>query len=66
MSEKKNRRQFLVTLDMPDGVSVEEMRTYIEEAIGAWKGSFDPESALFNLNGDSVKAKSVPKRTVVK
>lgn len=61
-----DRQVFKVTLTMPDGVSLREMREYIRDAVAGWKGQFNnglnDRSAvdpLFLLDGDSVKVKRV-------
>lgn len=57
---KANRRQFLVTLDVPKGVKVGEMAAYIRDAVGTMAKSEDPGGALFALDADGVKVRSVP------
>lgn len=54
------KRKFIVTLEIPRGVTVSEMKNYIEDAVACWKGGGDPEGALFDLDGDSVKVVAVP------
>lgn len=56
------KRKFIVTLDMPQNVTVREMSLYIEEAVATWHGQEDPETPIFDLDGDSVKVKPVPTR----
>jgi len=72
---KKNRRQFLVTLDVPPGTTVEDVRQYIDEAVSVWRGSLypgyingddDPPHPLFDLDGESVKVKAIPKKRKAK
>lgn len=53
-------RQFIVTVDVPKGVTLPEMCDYITEAVGVWKGQLHPDERLFDLDGDSVKVKSIP------
>jgi hypothetical protein len=60
------KRQFVVTLDMPKGVTADEMATYIEESVAVWKGHMDPDEPLFDLDGDSVRAKAVPRKRPAK
>lgn len=62
----KATRQFLVTLTLPPGVTVEEARIYVEEAVAVWCGGKDPESPIFDLDGKSVRVKSVSRRRIVK
>jgi len=49
-------KQYVVTVDVPNGVPEGEMCSYIEEAVGTWRGQMDPEEALFDLNSKTVKA----------
>lgn len=49
-------RQFVVSVEMPAGVTVEEMEAYIEQAVGCWKGGKDPESPIYDLDGKTVRA----------
>lgn len=53
---KPKEQTFRVTLEIPNGCSVEEVRFYIWEAVTTWAGSFEPGvDPLFDLNRDSVK-----------
>lgn len=64
--KKNRRRSFRVTVTIPDGVSVAEMRAYIREAVQTWCGSFDPENdPLFDLDYDSVKVVALPQAKAV-
>jgi len=61
------KRCFVVTLNMPEEVTVREMIEYIDEAVSTYKGCYYPGEPLFSLDRDSVKVKSVPiKRKVVR
>jgi hypothetical protein len=51
------KRQFIVTVEMPNGVTVKEMKEYILDAVATWKGQLDPECDLFWLNSDKVRVK---------
>lgn len=52
---KNNRYAFQVSVDLPDGVTIEEMRQYIEEAVSTWCGSFDAQNdPLFDLNRHTI------------
>lgn len=57
-------RQFVVTVEVPPGVSVEEMEGYIEEAVAVWKGGGAPESPLFGLKGDTVRVARLSRSAV--
>lgn len=54
------RESYIVTLVRPKGVTKKEMRQYIEDAVSCWKGGSDPDGALYELDGMSVKVRSMP------
>lgn len=45
---------FKIYLDLPAGVSPKEMKSYIEDSIQSWCGSYPPEEPMFHLNRDTV------------
>lgn len=45
---------FKVTVDAPHGVNRADLREYIHDAVGGWKGQFHPENPLFDLDRESV------------
>lgn len=47
--------KFIVTVEIPEGMTQAEMASYIKEAVRCWAGSKDPDSAIFDLNRKSVK-----------
>ncbi len=51
------KEQYIVEIERPEGVSVAEMKEYIRDAVGAWKGGMHPEDAIFYLDHDSIKVK---------
>jgi hypothetical protein len=59
------KRAFIVTLEIPEGCTVEEIRQYIDEAVSLWAKSTDPDEPLFELDGEKVKVRpmSEPKHT---
>lgn len=57
-------RQFVVTVEVPPGVSIEEMEGYIETAVACWKGGGDPESAIYDLKGDTVRVARLSRSAV--
>lgn len=60
-------RLFLVTVDLPKDVTIKQMRDYIEEAVGTWCRSLDPENnPLFDIDADSVKVRRVQSGDVLK
>lgn len=52
-------RQFLVTIEIPRGATVEEMRTYIWDAIVTLKGGLSPDDPLFDIDRDSIKVQKI-------
>lgn len=54
------KRQFLVTLEMPENVTLNKMAVYIEEAVASWKGKLISSDPMSEFKGSSVKVKSVP------
>ena len=49
------REDYRVSLVRPDGVTVAEMREYIEDAVASMKGGGNPDEAIFYLDGDTVR-----------
>ena len=45
---------FLVTLDLPDGVTPAELAEYIDDAVCSWCKGQDPEDPIFDLDRESV------------
>jgi hypothetical protein len=45
---------FLVTLSMPDGVSLEDAEVYIDVAVREWRGSLGTHNPMFHLDPESV------------
>ena len=58
------KRQFIVTLDIPPGVTLPEMEEYIAEAVQIWQGQMHPEAPLRDLNGNSVRVKRIPQKRI--
>lgn len=56
------RREFVVSLEMPWGVTVPEMEQYIEVAVGTWHGGMDPDAPIFDLDGDTVRCHRIAKK----
>ncbi len=49
------KRRFIVTLEVPDGVSLADMTSYIKDAVVAIPGYYQKEEPIFNLDRESVK-----------
>lgn len=43
------KEQYIVTVMRPDKVSVNEMKSYIRDAVNGWSGQFHPDDPLFHL-----------------
>lgn len=52
---QRRNRVFKVTVDIPDGMTPEDMGNYIHEAISTWKGQEHPDSSVFSLNTASIR-----------
>ena len=52
------KKKFVVTLEMPEGVTISEMKEYINEAVALWCKSYNPQEPLFDLNRNKVKVTS--------
>lgn len=53
------KRQFVVTFEMPAGLTVDEAAEYVRQAVACWAGSKDPESAIYDLDKSSVRVEAV-------
>jgi hypothetical protein len=52
------KRAYIVTVEIPEGSTPEEVGQYIDEAICVWCKSFDPmNDPLFDLDGTTVKVR---------
>lgn len=49
------KRKFVVTVEMPHGVSAADMRNYIREAVQVYKGSLPLDDPMSDLNRGTVK-----------
>lgn len=47
--------QYVVTLTRPAGVSVAEMKAYIETAVASWAGGGDPDDPIFEIGQQRIK-----------
>jgi hypothetical protein len=48
---------YTITVELPEGVSPEGMRLYIEEAVQVWCGRTSPDDPIFQLDRKKVKVK---------
>lgn len=51
------KRQFVVTIDLPEGAKVNETRHYIFDAVTTWRGQLHPADPLFGLTDQDVHVK---------
>lgn len=58
---KPNRRQFLVTLDVPPGVTAREVRDMIADVVSYGAKTADPDTPIFDLDGNRVRVSIVPR-----
>ena len=56
------KREFIVGLDMPPGVTLEEMAAYIEESVRCLIGTKMPEEPIWHLDRDSVEVAIVRRK----
>lgn len=54
---------YIVTLELPADVGIEEGAAYIRDEVRAGCGGRSPDDPLFHLNRDSVKVKRCGKRS---
>jgi len=52
---QQRNRVFKITVDIPDGMTLEDMGNHIHEAISTWKGQEHPDSSSFFLNTASIR-----------
>jgi len=51
MQPKKRVANFMVKVIMPEGMTVEQMRIYVRDALCKWRNNEkDPSSPLFSMN----------------
>jgi hypothetical protein len=64
MSQRKG--VFKVSINLPEGVNLQDMREYIEEAVGSWRGQCHFDDPWFKINRDNslrvVRYKKPPKK----
>jgi len=57
------KRDFIVKLKVPKGVTLEQTKRYIKEAVSIWGGSFHPDDPFFRVLC-TVKVKPKEKKNV--
>ena len=48
------KKDFIVSVDIPKGVTIAEMQQYIEDTVGGWSGGLDPREPIFELTMEDV------------
>lgn len=48
------KRSFIVALEIPEEVSIAAMKSYIAEAVGAWKGQYPTDEPMFYLDNNTI------------
>lgn len=49
------QKKFIIELDMPPGVSIKRMKTYLKNATSTYCGSLHHKDEIFNLDKDTIK-----------
>ena len=57
---------FIVRLVPPSGAEAADLRAYVEDAVATWKGSYNPENPIFDLDPDTVRASYHQARTIAR
>jgi hypothetical protein len=55
---KARKKKFLVKIEIPEDVTIAEMKDYIEDALLYWCKSYSSEDPLFDLRSETIKVKS--------
>lgn len=58
MVNRPRKMRFVVELNLPPGVSVADMRRYIEDEVKANVGQLHPDDPLFRLDRNSVEVRT--------
>lgn len=61
MADKRRAHEFVVSLVVPEGVTIPEMAEYVRAAVACWAGSKDPDSAIYDLDKAAVRVRHVRK-----
>lgn len=41
-------------VEVPEGLTDEELATYVYDALGSWRGSYDPADDLFHIGTEPI------------
>lgn len=56
------KKSFRVTVTIPEGATVKEVASHIEEAVTYWGGQCDPRDPLFSLGHERVTVVSIRRK----
>ena len=62
VTETARRREFRVSVVVPEDVTDEDMKEYIAEAVGTWKGQMHPDEPLYELDYKTIKVTRINKK----
>jgi hypothetical protein len=51
------KAKFIVEVKLPECVSAERMRLYIQTAVRAWCGGMDPQDPIYDLSRKDVRVR---------
>lgn len=51
-----------VSLEVPEGATMQAAMNYVRTAVQAWKGGMDPQNPMFNLDPDKVTVSPLEQR----
>lgn len=64
MSKRSSTRvTFSVSLQLPPGVTMDELQNYVRTSVACWKGGGDPQAPLYQLDGKSVEVRLLKRET---
>lgn len=58
------RRNFNVSLEVPDGCTIEDVEEYIRDAVVIWRKGMDPAIPITGLDGDKVFVSSTAQHRI--
>ncbi|MFA5355274.1 MAG: hypothetical protein WC302_00850 [Candidatus Paceibacterota bacterium] len=61
---KKQRKYFLVAVDLPEDMTIPEMADYIREAVETWGGQYSPDDVRSDEKNTTVRPTQTPSTIV--
>ncbi len=55
------KRQFIVTVEMPEEATPADVKRYIHDAVQTWKGQLHPSDPMADLDYSKVRVYTIPK-----